>query len=149
MYFIERKGNWKCNRLYVHFIILSFIFHLRLDLSKCFLLSAFQTEHFCLFLFSKCSILSHLSHRLPVHLPPTLTDQYKPCSYSLCNSTHPPAAPSLFRPNISLSHCSSTILPCLVVWNTNINTQHPTQFCVTESVFFTTTTCCVKSVLFV
>jgi len=42
----------------------------------------------------------------------------------------PPATPSVFRPNISLSPWCSTVFPCLFLWNTNTNTHNRTQFSV-------------------
>jgi hypothetical protein len=109
----------------------------------------------CIFNFSNPFLLSHLSHCLAVHLPPPFTDQYKSCSPSQCNSVLPPANPSLFRPNISLSPCSTKISQFLFYGtqtqtHTNTNTHHRTHLVLcNRNCLFTTPTCCVKSVSFV
>jgi hypothetical protein len=107
----------------------------------------------CIFNFSNTFLLSHLSHCLAVHLPPPFTDQYKSCSPLQCNSVHPPANLSLFRPNISLSPCSNKILSFCPMehkhkhTHTHINTHHRTHLVLyNRNCLFTTPTCCVKSV---
>jgi hypothetical protein len=102
LYFSERKATGIVI-LYVQLITFSFIFHRGPDFPK--LLLPFRVcdwNRVCIFNFSNSFLLSHLSHCLSVHSPPTFTDQYKSCSSPLYNSVHLPATPSVFRPNISL-----------------------------------------------
>ena len=88
--------------------------------------------------------LSHLSHSLSVHHPPTFNDQYISYSYSLHSSVHPPATPSLFN-TISPS------VPVLAQYfrvqsleNKHKHTTSNTILC-TPNCLFTSPSCCMKS----
>jgi len=127
LYITERKANGIVI-LYVQFITLSLTFHFYLDFPKCLFLSGFQTKIvLCIFNISGAFLLSHLSHCLSVHSQPTITHQYKPYGFPLCNFVHPLLLP-LSSDQLSPSAPGLTqYLKCIVLWNTNTNTHHPTH----------------------
>jgi len=128
--FYWAEGNWNFKPLIrVHHVLFN-IPSRTICIKVPYSLNVSNWNFVCIFNFCSAFLLSHLSHCLPVHSPPTFTHQYKSCSFLLCNFVHFPATSSVFRTNISLSPWSSTVFPCLVLWNTNTNTNHRTQFCV-------------------
>jgi len=109
------EGNLNCIPLcQVHHVVFSISSSPRSPKVH-FPLSVSNWNCLCIFNFSSSFPLSHLSRCLSVHHPPTFTDQYKSCSCSPCNYVHPPANPSVIRPDIPLSLSSSTVFPCLFV----------------------------------
>ena len=98
------------------------------------LFRGFNWEFLCIPNFSIAFFLSHLSYFLSVHNPPAFTKQYQSCSSLQCDFVYPLANPSVFRPNIHLSPCSSIIFPCLFVGTqTQAHTIGHTSLCVTKN----------------
>jgi len=89
LYFTKRKTTGIANS-YVQFNTLSFNISFRTrSLKVPFLINVSNWKFVCFFNFSSSFLLSHLSHCLSVHSPPTFTHQYKTCSYLLCDFIHP------------------------------------------------------------
>jgi hypothetical protein len=100
------------------------------------LFRGFNWNFVCILNFSSAFILSHVFYFPSVHNPPAFTNQYQSCSSSQCDFVYPLANPSLFRPNISLSSCSSTIFLCLFVGTqTQTHTIGHISFCVTDNIY--------------
>ena len=128
--FYWAEGNWNCKPLStVHYVV--FNIPSRTILSKCLFLSTFPIEILCAFLIS------------PVHFScpicPTVP-QFTPHQNSLTNTNHAASYCVIFFIPLTLPQSSDQIsssapglaqcLKCLVLWNTNTNTHHRTQFCV-------------------
>ena len=135
------EGNLNCNSLcpvyHIDFHISSRSRSPKLLIS----LRASNWNFVCICNFSSAFLLSHLSHWLSVHHPPAFTNQYHSCSSPVCSFVHPPATAFVFRPNISFCPCSNTILPCLVLWNSNTNTHHWTHLILCNRNCLFTTAC--------